>query len=297
MESGQGILWGGCRHVEGRFDYRSLGVGWWQVDGTELRQYGSWKVVLCGLPGVIGIGRGKSKSWLNGSSGKYKEWKLPNLSQDVHTCDEFGDVERDSLSACDVVDCEYSLCQMNALIIDNGVEEKSQRIYMGVYSTCIPDIPSILDTQSIYSGVYNTDSYLMAKKRRSKNPIGTGRGDTKLITPHQLSPRGTCEVGIMDAEMLEEPGGKYSTYPRILTISTKYSVEGPLRMKERYVKTTFESPKVNEEVVPEKLRGAFGQTLISAGWAQIVRNTAREPEVLTRLDAGPDPEKITEYES
>lgn len=42
-------------------------------------------------------------------------------------------------------------------------------------------------------------------------------------------------------------------------ISTKYSVEGPLRMKEEYVEGAFESPKVNEEAVPEQLRGAFGQ--------------------------------------
>lgn len=42
-------------------------------------------------------------------------------------------------------------------------------------------------------------------------------------------------------------------------ISTKYSVEGPLRMKEEYVEGAFESPKVNEEAVPEQLKGAFGQ--------------------------------------
>lgn len=42
-------------------------------------------------------------------------------------------------------------------------------------------------------------------------------------------------------------------------IYTKYSVEGPLRMKEEYVEGEFESPKVDEEAVPEQLRGAFGQ--------------------------------------
>ncbi|XP_055801705.1 probable plastid-lipid-associated protein 13, chloroplastic isoform X1 [Solanum dulcamara] len=113
-------------------------------------------------------------------------------------------------------------------------------------------------------------------------------------------------------------------------ISTKYSVEGPLRMKEEYVEGAFESPKVNEEAVPEQLRGAFGQAFntlqqlpvpirnaVSSGMKVplggtfqrlvlisylddeilIVRNTAGEPEVLTRLEAAPDPEKITEYES
>ncbi|MCD7456416.1 putative plastid-lipid-associated protein 9, chloroplastic [Datura stramonium] len=110
-------------------------------------------------------------------------------------------------------------------------------------------------------------------------------------------------------------------------ISTKYSVEGPLRMKEEYVEGAFESPKVNEEAVPEQLRGAFGQAfntvqqlplpirdVVSSGVKVplggtfqrlimisylddeilIVRNTAGEPEVLTRLEAAPDPEKIIE---
>ncbi|KAF3617889.1 putative plastid-lipid-associated protein 13, chloroplastic isoform X2 [Capsicum chacoense] len=113
-------------------------------------------------------------------------------------------------------------------------------------------------------------------------------------------------------------------------ISTKYNVEGPLRMKEEYVEGAFESPKVNQEAVPEQLRGAFGQAFntvqqipfpirdaVSSGMKVplggtfqrlilisylddeilIVRNTAGEPEVLTRLEAVPDPEKITEYES
>lgn len=113
-------------------------------------------------------------------------------------------------------------------------------------------------------------------------------------------------------------------------ISTKYSVEGPLRMKEEYVEGEFESPKVDEEAVPEQLRGAFGQAFntlqqlpvpirdaVSSGMKVslsgtfqrlilisylddeilIIRNTAGEPEVLTRLEAGPDPQNITEYES
>lgn len=42
-------------------------------------------------------------------------------------------------------------------------------------------------------------------------------------------------------------------------ISTRLSVEGPLRMKEEYVEGIFESPKVNEESMPEQLRGAFLQ--------------------------------------
>lgn len=43
------------------------------------------------------------------------------------------------------------------------------------------------------------------------------------------------------------------------TVSTKLSVEGPLRMKEEYIEGIFESPKVNEESIPEQLKGAYGQ--------------------------------------
>lgn len=34
-------------------------------------------------------------------------------------------------------------------------------------------------------------------------------------------------------------------------LSTKLSVEGPLRMKEEYVEGVLESPTVNEKTVPE----------------------------------------------
>lgn len=47
-------------------------------------------------------------------------------------------------------------------------------------------------------------------------------------------------------------------------LSTKLSVEGPLRMKEEYVEGVLESPTVNEETVPEQLRGAFGQAVSTA---------------------------------
>lgn len=42
-------------------------------------------------------------------------------------------------------------------------------------------------------------------------------------------------------------------------VTTKLSVEGPLRMKEEYIEGIFESPKVNEESIPEQLRGALSQ--------------------------------------
>ncbi|XP_009621804.1 putative plastid-lipid-associated protein 13, chloroplastic [Nicotiana tabacum] len=109
-------------------------------------------------------------------------------------------------------------------------------------------------------------------------------------------------------------------------LSSKFSVEGPLRMKEEYVEGIFETPKVNEDTVPEQLRGAFGQAVstlqqlpvpikdtVSSGLKiplgeafqrlimisyldeeiLIVRNSAGEPEVLTRLDPAPDPEPLS----
>lgn len=42
-------------------------------------------------------------------------------------------------------------------------------------------------------------------------------------------------------------------------LSTRLTVEGPLRMKEEYAEGIFETPKVIEETVPDQLKGAFGQ--------------------------------------
>lgn len=44
-------------------------------------------------------------------------------------------------------------------------------------------------------------------------------------------------------------------------LSTRLSVEGPLRMKEEYVEGILESPTVIEETVPEQLKGALGQAV------------------------------------
>ncbi|KAJ7971442.1 Plastid-lipid associated protein PAP / fibrillin family protein [Quillaja saponaria] len=103
-------------------------------------------------------------------------------------------------------------------------------------------------------------------------------------------------------------------------LSTRLSVEGPLRMKEEYVEGILESPTVIEERVPEQLKGALGQAVrtmqqlpvpiwdaashgltipLSVSFQRffmisyldqeilIIRNTARVPEVLTRLDVSP----------
>ncbi|KAJ9181172.1 hypothetical protein P3X46_009328 [Hevea brasiliensis] len=115
-------------------------------------------------------------------------------------------------------------------------------------------------------------------------------------------------------------------------LSTRLSVEGPLRMREEYVEGILEMPKIMEETVPEQLKGAFGQAVstvqqlpvpirdaVSRGLKVplfgsfqrlfmisyldegilIIRDTAGVPEVLTRLDAPASPmaETNTEYES
>ncbi|KAK8628774.1 hypothetical protein V6N13_009357 [Hibiscus sabdariffa] len=115
-------------------------------------------------------------------------------------------------------------------------------------------------------------------------------------------------------------------------LSTKVSVEGPLRMKEEYVEGIFESPTIVEETIPEQLKGAYSQALATAqqlpvpirdavanglrvplsGTFQrlfmisyldeeilIIRDTAGIPEVLTRLEAPSSgmSETNPEYES
>ncbi|KAJ6793250.1 putative plastid-lipid-associated protein 13, chloroplastic [Iris pallida] len=42
-------------------------------------------------------------------------------------------------------------------------------------------------------------------------------------------------------------------------LTTKLSVEGPIRMKEEYVEGVLETPTVSEQAIPEQLRGALGQ--------------------------------------
>ncbi|XP_043692708.1 probable plastid-lipid-associated protein 13, chloroplastic [Telopea speciosissima] len=115
-------------------------------------------------------------------------------------------------------------------------------------------------------------------------------------------------------------------------LSSKLSVEGPLRMKIEYVEGLFETPTVREEAVPEQLKGVFGQAVSTlqqipvpirdvmsnglslplGGTFQrlfmisyldeeilIIRDTSGVPDVLTRLDEPPSPmaESSVEYES
>lgn len=45
------------------------------------------------------------------------------------------------------------------------------------------------------------------------------------------------------------------------SLSTKLSVEGPVRMKEEYVEGILDTPTVIEETIPEQLKGALGQAV------------------------------------
>ncbi|XP_057537377.1 probable plastid-lipid-associated protein 13, chloroplastic [Amaranthus tricolor] len=117
------------------------------------------------------------------------------------------------------------------------------------------------------------------------------------------------------------------------TLSSKLSVEGPLRMKEEYVEGFLDLPSVVEEAVPDQLRGPLGQAAgavqqlpvtirdvissgiripLSSGNLQrmfmisyldeeiiIIRDMFGAPEVLTRLDPGSSSvvEPVVEYES
>lgn len=44
-----------------------------------------------------------------------------------------------------------------------------------------------------------------------------------------------------------------------IILSSRLTVEGPLRLKEEYIEGMLESPTVIEEAVPEQLKGALGQ--------------------------------------
>nr|GEY44610.1 hypothetical protein [Tanacetum cinerariifolium] len=46
-----------------------------------------------------------------------------------------------------------------------------------------------------------------------------------------------------------------------LILSTKLTVEGPLRMKEEYTEGVLETPTVNEETIPQQLKGVLGQAV------------------------------------
>ncbi|KAG9456682.1 hypothetical protein H6P81_001190 [Aristolochia fimbriata] len=115
-----------------------------------------------------------------------------------------------------------------------------------------------------------------------------------------------------------------------VTLTSKITVEGPARMREEYVEGIIDIPTVSEGVIPEQLKGAFGQAsetlqqlpapikeavsngvkIPLGGTYQrlfmisyldeeilIIRDSAGVPDVLTRLDTPVVVEPVTEYES
>uniref|UniRef100_A0A7N0UWE1 Plastid lipid-associated protein/fibrillin conserved domain-containing protein n=1 Tax=Kalanchoe fedtschenkoi TaxID=63787 RepID=A0A7N0UWE1_KALFE len=46
-----------------------------------------------------------------------------------------------------------------------------------------------------------------------------------------------------------------------IILSTKLTVEGPLRLKEEYDEIAMESPRIDEGTIPEQLKGAFSQAV------------------------------------
>lgn len=57
-------------------------------------------------------------------------------------------------------------------------------------------------------------------------------------------------------------------------LSSKFSVEGAFRMKEEYVEEIFETPKVDEDIVPEQLKGALDQAVNTLQQLPVpIRNT------------------------
>ncbi|TKY53256.1 plastid-lipid-associated protein 13 [Spatholobus suberectus] len=154
----------------------------------------------------------------------------------------------------------------------------------------------------------------------------------------EIFPSSLANLSKMDV-FIKDGSAKITANMRLLTsieskviLSTKLSVEGPLRMKEEYVEGVLVSPTIIEERVPEQLKGALGQATnalqqlpapirdpvasglkvpLSGSFQRlfmisyldeeilIIRNTAGIPEVLTRLDAAPSSlgDSSPEYES
>ncbi|KAK3030811.1 hypothetical protein RJ639_037192 [Escallonia herrerae] len=163
-----------------------------------------------------------------------------------------------------------------------------------------------------------------------------GSGSPGLFAARRF-PSTLFNLSKMDA-VIKDSSAKITANMKLLNaieskfvLSAKLSVEGPLRMKEEYVEGIFESPNIDEETIPEQLRGALGQAVSTAqqlpapirdavasglkvplvgtfqrlfmisyldGEILIIRDTAGIPEVLTRLDAEPSlVEAVPEYES
>ncbi|KAG2244019.1 hypothetical protein Bca52824_094154 [Brassica carinata] len=136
--------------------------------------------------------------------------------------------------------------------------------------------------------------------------------------PSTLANLSRMEIVIKDANAKATANIKLlNSIESKIVLSSKLTVEGPLRLREEYVEGMVESPTVIEEAVPEQLKGALGQATttlqqlpaiikdtLSSGLSiplsgsferffmisyldeevLIVRDTSGVPEVLTRLE-------------
>ncbi|KAF8045823.1 hypothetical protein N665_4374s0006 [Sinapis alba] len=136
--------------------------------------------------------------------------------------------------------------------------------------------------------------------------------------PSTLANLSRMEIVIKDANAKATANIKLlNSIESKIILSSKLTVEGPLRLREEYVEGMLESPTVIQEAVPEQLKGALGQATtslqqlpalikdtLSSGLriplsgsferffmisyldeeVLIVRDTSGVPEVLTRLE-------------
>ncbi|KAL4198120.1 hypothetical protein AMTRI_Chr03g138620 [Amborella trichopoda] len=157
--------------------------------------------------------------------------------------------------------------------------------------------------------------------------------------PTSIIPSDLASLSELDA-LIKDGFGYATAYLKFLnsieskvTVKTKFTVEGPIRLREEYVEGLLEPPSVGEQAIPEQLKGAYGQAsgtlqrlpdsikdavsnglkiplsgtfqrMIMVSYLDeeilILRNVNGEPEVLSRQDAplSPiSPDRIEEDES
>lgn len=150
--------------------------------------------------------------------------------------------------------------------------------------------------------------------------------------PSALASIKQLDLLIMDGYAKSTAGLKFlNLFESNFILTTKLSVEGPLRLKEEYIDGVIETPNVPESSIPSQLKDSYGQVLTAfeqlpasvketlssglkiplSGTFQrlfiisyldeemlIVRDIAGVPSILSRLDGSPVVTgEVTEYES
>jgi len=150
--------------------------------------------------------------------------------------------------------------------------------------------------------------------------------------PSALASIKQLDLIIMDGYAKSTAGLKFlNLFESNFILTTKLTVEGPLRLKEEYIDGVIEMPNVPESSIPTQLKDSYGQVLTAfeqlptpvketlssglkiplSGTFQrlflisyldeemlIVRDIAGVPSILSRLDGSPGVTgEVTEYES